>query len=339
VNSTATLGPSASIETSYAPVDSSSPPVTAVLSPQPVMPACALLPVIPAEVAEDRSQTRPVDPPDDDPSAGSAAKPPSDPPQGACGENLCNSLEISELKVDHSFVPSMGVTYYGYRWMDPLTGRWPSRDPIKERGGLNLYGFLENGGIVKIDVLGLVKKKLTVTKGANETKTFSVKGAGHVDVEFEVEYQSYEKDSGRDKCCYAALTLNWRIVKHLNTYADRTKDEFIKWYEENINKSLRERYDTAGVGSNKGLNIHEDVHVGQLEKIKDEIQKYFEEGPWSTVEHCYGSKGVRDRQLARAKKGPFSYDPPDPGGWDAVERPAVIAEWEHYEKVYEDYTK
>jgi RHS repeat-associated protein len=28
----------------------------------------------------------------------------------------------------------MGVTYYTYRWYDPVTGRWPSRDPIKEIG-------------------------------------------------------------------------------------------------------------------------------------------------------------------------------------------------------------
>ena len=31
-----------------------------------------------------------------------------------------------------------GLLYYGYRYMDPLTGRWPSRDPIGERGGENL---------------------------------------------------------------------------------------------------------------------------------------------------------------------------------------------------------
>ena len=26
------------------------------------------------------------------------------------------------------------MTYYGYRWYDPVTGRWPSRDPIGEIG-------------------------------------------------------------------------------------------------------------------------------------------------------------------------------------------------------------
>jgi RHS repeat-associated protein len=51
-----------------------------------------------------------------------------------------------------------GLCYYGYRWYDPLTGRWPSRDPIQEMGGLNLYGFVSNGGINSVDVLGAIKK-------------------------------------------------------------------------------------------------------------------------------------------------------------------------------------
>jgi RHS repeat-associated protein len=34
-----------------------------------------------------------------------------------------------------------GWYYYLYRYYDPLTGRWPSRDPIEEGGGMNLYGF------------------------------------------------------------------------------------------------------------------------------------------------------------------------------------------------------
>ena len=48
------------------------------------------------------------------------------------------------------------VDYYAYRYYDPVTGRWPSRDPIQERGGLNLYGFVGNDGIGRIDKLGLI---------------------------------------------------------------------------------------------------------------------------------------------------------------------------------------
>jgi hypothetical protein len=47
------------------------------------------------------------------------------------------------------------VTDYLYRWYDPLTGRWLSRDPIEEPGGLNLYGFVENDGVNRIEMLGL----------------------------------------------------------------------------------------------------------------------------------------------------------------------------------------
>jgi uncharacterized protein RhaS with RHS repeats len=46
------------------------------------------------------------------------------------------------------------VADYLYRYYDPLTGRWPSRDPIEEQGGLNLYGFVGNDGIGQLDMLG-----------------------------------------------------------------------------------------------------------------------------------------------------------------------------------------
>jgi uncharacterized protein RhaS with RHS repeats len=50
-----------------------------------------------------------------------------------------------------------GLYYYGYRYFDPLTGRWMSKDPIGEEGGLNLYGFVGNDEINTIDYLGLWK--------------------------------------------------------------------------------------------------------------------------------------------------------------------------------------
>jgi hypothetical protein len=36
-----------------------------------------------------------------------------------------------------------------------VTGRWPSRDPIKEKGGINLYGFVRNNAIDFADKFGL----------------------------------------------------------------------------------------------------------------------------------------------------------------------------------------
>jgi RHS repeat-associated protein len=51
--------------------------------------------------------------------------------------------------------PAAGINIYGYRWYDPLTGRWPSRDPIEEEGGVNLYGFVGNDSINNFDFLGM----------------------------------------------------------------------------------------------------------------------------------------------------------------------------------------
>lgn len=58
-----------------------------------------------------------------------------------------------------------GLNYYGYRFYDAECGRWLSRDPIGERGGGNLYGFVNNDPIQSIDLFGL--SILTITLKRN----------------------------------------------------------------------------------------------------------------------------------------------------------------------------
>jgi RHS repeat-associated protein len=48
-----------------------------------------------------------------------------------------------------------GLAFFGYRYYDPKNGRWPSRDPIGEKGGINLFGFVGNDSISRMDKLGL----------------------------------------------------------------------------------------------------------------------------------------------------------------------------------------
>ena len=53
------------------------------------------------------------------------------------------------------WIPELRVYYYGHRYYNPAMGRWLSRDPIAEDGGLNLYGFVLNNPVNRYDVLGL----------------------------------------------------------------------------------------------------------------------------------------------------------------------------------------
>ena len=49
-----------------------------------------------------------------------------------------------------------GLVYYGFRFYSTVIGRWLNRDPVGERGGANLYGFVFNKPLFLIDYLGLV---------------------------------------------------------------------------------------------------------------------------------------------------------------------------------------
>ncbi len=50
-----------------------------------------------------------------------------------------------------------GLLYYGYRFYNPQTGKWLSKDPLQEGGGTNLYAFNTNDSVNAFDYLGLKK--------------------------------------------------------------------------------------------------------------------------------------------------------------------------------------
>jgi RHS repeat-associated protein len=50
-----------------------------------------------------------------------------------------------------------GYYNYGFRYYHPQLGRWPSRDPIEEDGGVNLYAMVGNNPVSSWDLLGLTE--------------------------------------------------------------------------------------------------------------------------------------------------------------------------------------
>jgi RHS repeat-associated protein len=58
-----------------------------------------------------------------------------------------------------------GLALAPYRAYDPALGRWISEDPIQERGGVNLYGYVKNNPLELIDLDGL-RPSITTVKPA-----------------------------------------------------------------------------------------------------------------------------------------------------------------------------
>ena len=78
---------------------------------------------------------------------------------GSLGGGLCFGFS-SKYEDD-----GIANLYYGFRYYNPSTGRWLSRDPIEENGGLNLYGMVDNDPLGNYDLLGLAPKCTGRTRG------------------------------------------------------------------------------------------------------------------------------------------------------------------------------
>jgi len=75
-------------------------------------------------------------------------------------------------------VPQASAVY------DPTVGRWLSRDPIGEEGGINLYGYVFNNPIRLIDPLGLATDSPSqavlqcIARGNTQTMEWMLEDAG-----------------------------------------------------------------------------------------------------------------------------------------------------------------
>jgi len=100
----------------------------------------------------------------------------------------------------------IGMLYYEQRWYLPKLGRWASKDPIEEEGGLNLYRFVANAPTTLIDAFGLQAAGRGATCGIKVKRsaicTLSPKTAcdfGHEWIEGGGTWD-YPKDYADDPC-------------------------------------------------------------------------------------------------------------------------------------------
>ena len=103
-----------------------------------------------------------------------------------------------------------GLVYYNYRYYSPELGRWISRDPIEEEGGVNLYAMVGNNPSNCWDHLG---ENVWVLYGSSSAKT------GHMAV-------IIGPRSGRGIFSYFSFAPDG-----LTTYDRRTYDEILNYVQ------------------------------------------------------------------------------------------------------------
>ena len=139
---------------------------------------------------------------------------------------IANPFRFSSEYVDNE----TGWSAYKYRYYSPKIGRFLSRDPIEELGGLNLYGFVGNSPIQHTDMLGLQASKIPIGAEALANEGADLLGAmfgdqvlqwvwdnfGEKDIATAGPTKEQCKDIGLKRCLKSEMET--KVEKELETW-------------------------------------------------------------------------------------------------------------------------
>ncbi len=192
------------------------------------------------------------------------------------------------------------MSVYGYRYYDSTDGRWLSRDPIGERGGLNLYGFVNNDPVNSWDYLGMMPpehimdRRLGIGPGGTPaghlgTPPSEAKARGVLWAEI-AKWQS-------KGYWFAANLLEAYAVKRTYKPTERDKAEVIKHGGEKICELIK-----AEAGSNGAVNIvpvKDDSNIRWWYRGDNKNMLFAYGGARVTASGCYvNGKGVFKVKIA-----------------------------------------
>ncbi len=135
-------------------------------------------------------------------------------PFGGLVSGMGNYAEANPFRFSTKYADDVaGLYYYGYRYYSPELGRWMSRDPIGEEGGLNLYGFVGGNPLNVVDFFGLClwsPGKVDSSDGLSylEGARRYFFGGGDVDVPFSAVDPNFGVEKFINSCSYSVGKYN-----------------------------------------------------------------------------------------------------------------------------------
>jgi len=127
------------------------------------------------------------------------------------------------LFTGREWFPELGLQDNRHRYYHPGVGRWLSRDPIGEAGGMNLYGYVGNSPVNWVDPLGLDRTIYFFGHAWIEVDTWDENGrkTGRVTLDFAPD------------TLFGAGDSDWRI-------GDASNVPYPRWFSRTITSSCEE---------------------------------------------------------------------------------------------------
>ncbi|MBL9170755.1 MAG: RHS repeat-associated core domain-containing protein [Verrucomicrobiales bacterium] len=183
------------------------------------------------------------------------------------------------------------LLYYGYRFYNASTGRWPSRDPVAEEGGVNLFMFALNAPISTLDYLGFV----SIRKGDVLAVNKNGKKVG------EVKIDTYRPDSFAS--FFGAL-----LEISVNVNHELACNCFYRWRQRFTVQDEKGFLSEDGIVLNNVLDPLSDSddkewYFTNKERpvSPDGISEFFEDQPRRIRERVFGSKNVPEAPILRKR--------------------------------------
>jgi RHS repeat-associated protein len=174
-----------------------------------------------------------------------------------------NPFRFSTKYVDNE----TGLVYYGYRYCNPQTGKWISRDPSEEAGGLNLYTFIGNDGINSVDFLGLWRRgRWSGSRGKYSGIVIATKDCDSLTllarlitgIDGDWTVLNAPKDIKRGQIV--------NIAPLLNVFEARLRSNIV-----NATKKLNSKFG------------NEEIHIIENESLEDSVNAYFGESEFGSL--------------------------------------------------------